>query len=403
MKVIHVKGVIIPTDYKWIYNLFGMESTSPKDITEALAESNGESIEVHINSGGGSVFAGIEMHSSLISYDGDVTIKIVGLAGSAASIIAAAGEVEIAPSGMIMIHNCSSSASGDYREMYSAGDQLLKINQAISNAYIAKTGMTQEELLELMNQETWMDAQDAIRYGFADRIMENKNGLSHEGLSGTARQMVVSNSCFEIPEETIMKIQGLLAGNSLNLLSQKGECKMDGIKNENPVNVPVTVQKPEAVTAVTGANAQAGDGMADKTTVAYGSEHTSLDDFLNGNPQAKAEYDNRMENARKEGARLETNRLKELDTISGSVPGDMLLKAKYEEPVDAKTLSFQVMREGKMRAVSYFNNAVEDSMNSGVNSIQSAVSDDSSGNEETVSADRIANSANKGRKKYNFR
>lgn len=178
---------------------------------------------------------------------------------------------------------------------------------------------------------------------------------------------------------------------------------MDGIKNENPVNVPVTVQKPEAVTAVTGANAQAGDGMADKTTVAYGSEHTSLDDFLNGNPQAKAEYDNRMENARKEGARLETNRLKELDTISGSVPGDMLLKAKYEEPVDAKTLSFQVMREGKMRAVSYFNNAVEDSMNSGVNSIQSAVSDDSSGNEETVSADRIANSANKGRKKYNFR
>lgn len=389
--IINVKGTIIPTDYKWIYDWLDMESTCPRDITKALEKANGEDVEVHINSGGGSVFAGVEMHTSLISYPGNVKVKIVGLAGSAASIVASVGSagsgtVEIAPAGMIMIHNCSSSADGDYRDMYTAGDQLKKINNAIANAYIGRTGMSREELLSLMDDETWMDADDAIKYGFADKIMESQNVPSQMGMTGSSRPLMFTNSCYEIPEKTITKIQGLLAGNSLDLLNNKGDVTMG--ENNNPTVTPVT-QIGNMESRVTNQIPQNGEGM-------------SLEQFLAANPSAKAEYETRITNAHEEGAEVERTRLQDIDSISQAVPADMLMKAKYEEPVDAKTLSFQVMQAGKGLASNYMTRAISDSVGSGAADVTPAVSQHSEEDKEAASADRIANSANKGRKPIKF-
>ena len=107
MKTIQIKGTIISNDERWIYDWFEWEATAPKDV---ILPETGEPIEVHINSGGGDVYAGSEIYTALRSYQGDVTVKIVGIAASAASVIAMAGDtVEISPTAQIMIHNVSSN------------------------------------------------------------------------------------------------------------------------------------------------------------------------------------------------------------------------------------------------------------------------------------------------------
>lgn len=198
MKVIDVKGEIINSRNQWIYDWLGMEATSPKKISDALKEANGEEVELHINSPGGDVFAGSEIYTALRSYSGKVTIKIVGIAASAASVIAQAGESEISPTGMFMIHNVKTWSSGDYRDMEYKAEALRAANESIINAYIAKTGMTQEELQSLMDRETYMAAAQAVEYGFVDKVMF------------TEQVPELRNGFGLLPEETIRKIKNLI-------------------------------------------------------------------------------------------------------------------------------------------------------------------------------------------------
>ena len=171
MKV-NIKGPIVGNSDAWIYEWFGIEATSPSMVDKAIEKANGEDLEVEINSGGGSVFAGSEIYTALKSYPGNVTVKIVGLAASAASVIAMAGKkVLMSPTAQMMIHNVSSCAAGDYREMEHTAEILKSANDTIANAYRLKTGKTQEELLRLMDNETWMTAQKAKELGFIDEVM----------------------------------------------------------------------------------------------------------------------------------------------------------------------------------------------------------------------------------------
>ena len=171
MRVIDIKGEIINSNNQWIYDWLEMEATSPKKISDALRDAGGEDVEIHINSPGGDVFAGSEIYTLLRSYSGKVKIKILGIAASAASVIAQAGESEISPTGMFMIHNVKTWSSGDYRDMEYTAEALKAANESIINAYMAKTGMTQEELQGLMDRETYMAAAQAVEYGFVDKVM----------------------------------------------------------------------------------------------------------------------------------------------------------------------------------------------------------------------------------------
>ena len=170
---IDIKGPIISSDDQWIYDYFEIESTSPKKINEILKGiKDGEELEIMINSGGGSVFAGSEIYTALKSHKGNATAKIVGIAASAASVIAmAANKVVISPTAQIMIHNVSTIVAGDYRDLQHEANVIENMNKSISNAYALKTKLGQEELLELMNNETWLNAQQAKEKGFADEIM----------------------------------------------------------------------------------------------------------------------------------------------------------------------------------------------------------------------------------------
>ena len=173
---ISIRGPIVSSNQHRFYQFYGMEATSPRSVADALAKGNGERAEVEINSGGGEIFAASEIYTALRSYAGGVHIRIVGLAASAASIIAMAGESEMTPTGMMMIHNVQTETSGDYRQMEHTAGTLRDANHAIISAYVAKTGRPEAEIAAMMDAETWITAERAVELGLVDRVMQPDTG-----------------------------------------------------------------------------------------------------------------------------------------------------------------------------------------------------------------------------------
>lgn len=173
---ISIRGPIVSSNQHRFYQWYGMEATSPKSVADALAKGNGERAEVEINSGGGEIFAASEIYTALRNYAGGVIVRIVGLAASAASIIAMAGESEMTATGMMMIHNVQASADGDYRQMEHTAGVLRDANHAIISAYVAKTGRQEAEIAAMMDAETWITAERAVELGLVDRVMQPDTG-----------------------------------------------------------------------------------------------------------------------------------------------------------------------------------------------------------------------------------
>lgn len=125
-----------------------------------------------INSPGGNVFAAAEIYTMLRDYKGKITVKIDAIAASAASVIAMAGNtVLMSPVAMLMIHDPSTLAYGNTKDMEHAISVLTEVKESIINAYAAKTGLTHSRISKLMENETWMNAKKAVELGFADEIL----------------------------------------------------------------------------------------------------------------------------------------------------------------------------------------------------------------------------------------
>lgn len=147
------------------------DDVTPQLFKEELNAGNG-GITVWINSPGGDCVAAAQIYNMLSNYAGKVTVKIDGIAASAASVIAMAGDtVLVSPVSMMMIHNPATIAWGDSAEMQKAVAMLDEVKESIINAYEIKTGLDRKKLSKLMDAETWMDANSAVEYGFADGIM----------------------------------------------------------------------------------------------------------------------------------------------------------------------------------------------------------------------------------------
>ena len=160
------------------------ESWFDDDVTPALFKSELSAgkgdITVWINSPGGDCFAAAQIYNMLRDYAGKVTVKIDGIAASAASVIAMAGDaVLVSPVSMIMIHNPATIAMGDHNEMQKAIEMLDSVKDSIINAYALKTGLSHNKLAELMENETWMDAREAVKLKFADDVI-SRNALREE-------------------------------------------------------------------------------------------------------------------------------------------------------------------------------------------------------------------------------
>lgn len=176
---IDIKGVIVNNDDAEVYQWLGLEYTCPKDVEDAIAQAKkDEPIDVRINSGGGDLFAGSEIYSTLKSEKRLNRILVSGLAASAASVILCAGYSEIEPTAMVMIHNVWSMAMGDYRAMEHEAEILKKANDAIAAAYQMKTGKDPNELKALMDHETYLTAAEAVELGICDKVRDAPRKLA---------------------------------------------------------------------------------------------------------------------------------------------------------------------------------------------------------------------------------
>lgn len=171
MIYVDIKGEVVASGNEWIYSWYGIQTVSPSTVQKAISSANSDPITVRINSGGGDVFAGCEIYNILKNYNGDINIEIHGLCASIASVIAMSGKCKMSPLAEIMIHNVSTSVNGDYRDMEHTAEVLKKTNKTIANAYMLKTGMTEDKAKELMDSETWLTADEALQLGLIDEIM----------------------------------------------------------------------------------------------------------------------------------------------------------------------------------------------------------------------------------------
>lgn len=158
------------------------DEVTPKIFRDELMSGEGD-ITVWINSPGGDCIAAAQIYNMLLEYKGNVTIKIDGIAASAASVVAMAGnKVIMSPVSMLMIHNPMTMAAGDTTEMKKAISMLTEVKESIINAYELKTGMSRDKIAKLMDAETWMDANKAVELGFADEILSRESSVKQSAM-----------------------------------------------------------------------------------------------------------------------------------------------------------------------------------------------------------------------------
>ena len=214
MKV-EIKGEIIPNDYKEVYAWIGWSATCPKDVSDAIQKANGEVLDVEINSPGGDVDSASEIYAALKGYSG-TRIHIVGFCASAASLIAMAGWSEMASTARMMVHRVSGIAEGNYHEMDGASEAFQKADRSVASAYVAKSGMTEKQALDMMDKTTYLTADEAVKLKLVDRVMFQATAEPQQlaaSASGLLPQAVVDKIRFLLNEK---KIQA-----ELNFLKEK--------------------------------------------------------------------------------------------------------------------------------------------------------------------------------------
>lgn len=173
------------------------DEVSPKQFRDELDKVSG-AITVRINSPGGDVFAGMQIYNMLKDRNGDVTVIVDALAASAASFIAMAGDKIIMNTGsMMMVHKASTIAWGNEDEMQQVIEMLRKTDDSIISVYAARTGKSKEEIKQLLADETWMTAEEAVEMGFADEATAGKTSLSDSVKNALSFTKEVQNAAMQ--------------------------------------------------------------------------------------------------------------------------------------------------------------------------------------------------------------
>lgn len=217
MTKINVKGAVVGNDNAEIYNWLGYDYISPRQVEDALNNDIDGQVQVNVNSGGGSVFAASEIYTMLKAYSGKVTVNIQGLAASAASVIAMAGDVvNMSPTAQMMIHKASTISRGNADDFAHDSKMLDVTDQSIVNAYEAKTGMNRDDILQMMANTTFMTAQDAVDKGFADNISTGEEENSQvPQMVNTINTPIISNNAISKIKTLMAKVRSAKPGNKV--------------------------------------------------------------------------------------------------------------------------------------------------------------------------------------------
>lgn len=199
-----------------IYDVIGQdfwtgEGVTARRIAAALRSIGKGPVSVNINSPGGDFFEGLAIYNLLREHDGEITVKVLGLAASAASIIAMAGDtIQVARAGFMMIHNAWAVAMGDRNYLRETADQLEPFDRAMADIYAAQSGMDAKEISELMDAETWMGGSEAIEKGFADELLPSDQVAEGEKASAASVRRL----------ESALRASGMSASAAKKLISE---------------------------------------------------------------------------------------------------------------------------------------------------------------------------------------
>lgn len=357
-KRINVKGPIIGNDDAWIYHLFGWDCTCPNDIAGGLEEAAGEDVVLEINSPGGYVSYGYEMYTNIMEYEGKVTANVITASSAASLLVCAADKALISDTGWVMIH-CASvgSVSGNSTEMQKQADQLRAVDEGIINAYVRKTGKSREELLQMMKDETYMDPKTAIENGFVNGYMFGDPNTEEKNNEDIAK--AVAAEIPMIPEDKIKQLA--------MAMKKAQEAEKAAVAPVQQIEGQITAEN-----AVSGNKNHEEEG-----------KNVKLKDLLEQNPEAKAEMDAAIEDAKTSAKAEERERIKSLDAIAGTVTAEALEEAKYgENPKDGKTLAYESLVSGNQLAKNYMQQAVGDSQESGAEDVGAGNPDAGQGPED---------------------
>jgi ATP-dependent protease ClpP protease subunit len=309
---VHIVGVI---DGGWLDE----SSTSTAEIAKALAEhKDAKKINVRINSVGGSAFGGIALYNILQAHGAEVTSYVDGLAMSAASIVAMAGRTVMGRGAMLMIHNPWLLVAGDARELRQAAAVLDKVRDSLLAVYKAKTGKDGTALKAMLDAETWMTAEQALRQGFADAIVDGDDKPNVEDFG----DLVAFNS-EPFPRTALPKQILAMAKPSTPVPPQNQPPKGGGTTSQETPNMKLTKEilakeAPELLAALLDEGKAAGVDEGKKVGHA-------------------------------DGVKAERARLKAIDELAFKGCDEMVLAAKYgDKPCEARDLAYEVAKAGKL-------------------------------------------------------
>lgn len=313
-----INGTIADDDDVWLYEWFGMQATAPNTFRNELKKYVGKDIVVWIDSPGGDTFAAAGIYTALKEHDGKVTVKIASKALSGASAIAMAGdEVLMSPMAVMMIHNPWTIAQGEAKELRKGAEVLDTVKETLVNAYAAKTKKSKKKISSMMDEETWMSTNTAVKEGFADAVLYADENIAEpkDNIQDFAfTRLAVLNSAdnaFKRLHEFELKI------NSLNADKNNGK-----------------------------------------------KEETILD-----LKELKEKYPDLYNEAFNEGVKSERERMKAIDDLA--IPGheDLVKKAKYETGIKAEVLAVEIVKAEKQKGHKFLNDRDKDVEASNVNKV----------------------------------
>jgi ATP-dependent Clp protease, protease subunit len=321
-----------------------------------------KNLTVRINSGGGDVFAGHAIYQLLNDHPANVIVKVDGLAASAASVVAMAGNEIIVPAtSFMMIHNPSSVAWGEAKDFEKMAETLNVIKDGIVNAYVAKTGKDKKAISKMMDEETWMTGEDAVKEGFADKVSSDEP-VTEPVLNG--KLLIINSVSHDLSKfKTIPNVKQML-----------------------PSAPQAAAPKPQS----------------DANIIPQGKGEPPMfkdvNELRNGCPDLVKQIEDA---AREEGKKSERTRIQDIEKISKNITPELVNKAKFEEPMDAKDLAFQAMQADAGKGTQYLANAEKDADESGANKVPAAPVQQSTAEEkkeaENKAVDSIAAGGNKRR------
>jgi len=355
-KKIKLNGPVISGISARIYEWIGLDAISPNRVLNELEKAGGEDIELYINSGGGSVFAGSEIFTALKEYPGKITSKITGVAASAATFfVLASDEVYISPLGQMMIHNAATSTDGDRFAHASNLEMLEGVDKAIAKVYQGKTKMSDSDLLNFMRKTTWMNADKSVQMGFANGVMFEEEADASNS----------ANAGFELPEEVIDKLKDVLLKNVM------ASMPIDGVMNNvEPIN---SMQE------------------AQQQTNERNDKPMNLEELKNQHPDL---YNEVLNAGKEEGVNAERARITALNDLAKSPGASAIVAEAINNGEDVGATAIKIVQASAQHVQNVAANRQADAQDSGANNVPGAAAPQNNGNQDTEATNLLLNAVN---------